>query len=82
MSPRLRVGPLVLVAALLGCGEAEEERGSEDVLVNDPTVDRGNNTTQSETAVARHGDVVVVGFNDSGEFTRRNSMTGYAYSLD
>jgi hypothetical protein len=51
-------------------------------LVNDPSVDRGNNTTQSETAVARHGDVVVVGYNDSGEFTRRNSMTGYSYSLD
>lgn len=55
---------------------------SADVLVNDPSADRGNNTTQSETAVARHGDVVVVGFNDSGEFTRRNSLTGYAYSLD
>ncbi len=54
----------------------------EDLLVNDPSVDRGNNTTQSETAVARHGDVVVVGYNDSGEFTRRNSMTGYSYSTD
>jgi len=53
-----------------------------DVLVNDPSADRGNNTTQSETAIARHDDVIVIGFNDSGEFTRRNSMTGYAYSLD
>ena len=72
-----RVGLLCLIAALVGCGESAERFGAaDDVLVNDPSVDRGNNTTQSETAVARHGDVVVIGFNDSGEFSRRNSMTG------
>jgi hypothetical protein len=64
------------------CGEIGEQLPSDDVLVNDPSTDRGNSTTQSETAVARYEDVVVIGFNDSGEFTRRNSMTGYAYSLD
>jgi hypothetical protein len=78
-----RVGLLFLIATLVSCGGRAERFGAaEDVLVNDPSVDRGNNTTQSETAVARHGDVVVIGFNDSGEFTRRGSMTGYAYSLD
>ncbi len=77
------VAGLCLIASLVTCGERAERFGAaDDVLVNDPSVDRGNNTTQSETTVARHGDVVVIGFNDSGEFTRRNSMTGYAYSLD
>jgi hypothetical protein len=76
-------GLFVLAALLVGCGEAREDAASsQDVLVNDPSGDRGNSTTQSETAVARRGDVVVIGFNDSGEFTKRNSMTGYAYSLD
>ncbi|UCC47305.1 MAG: exo-alpha-sialidase [Gemmatimonadota bacterium] len=74
---------LPLIAAfLVSCGGEREWFGAADVLVNDPSTDRGNNTTQSETAVARHGDVVVVGYNDSGEFTRRSSLTGYAYSLD
>ncbi|UCC71036.1 MAG: exo-alpha-sialidase [Gemmatimonadota bacterium] len=78
-----RVGAFVLIGLLVTCGEDGGRFGAaDDILVNDPSVDRGNNTTQSETTVARHGDVVVVGFNDSGEFTRRNSMTGYAYSLD
>jgi hypothetical protein len=78
-----KVSVFGLIATLVTCGEHAERFGAaDDVLVNDPSVDRGNSTTQSETAVARHGDVVVIGFNDSGEFTRRNSMTGYAYSLD
>ncbi len=50
--------------------------------MNDPSRDPGNNTTQNETAVARHGDIIVVGFNDSGQFTSARSMTGYAYSTD
>ncbi len=83
-TPRSRcLGVIAFITFLLSCGEAGERfAAGADVLVNDPSVDRGNNTTQSETAVARHGDVVVVGYNDSGEFTRRGSMTGYAYSLD
>ncbi|NNG15321.1 MAG: exo-alpha-sialidase [Gemmatimonadales bacterium] len=76
--------PLGLLVALLlvACGEGRQAAFDEDLLVNDPSTDRGNNTTQSETAVARYGDVVVVGYNDSGDFTRRGSMTGYAYSTD
>ncbi len=74
--------PLLITALLFGCGGEREFAIDEDILVNDPSTDRGNNTTQSETAVARHGDVIVVGYNDSGEFTRRNSMTGFAYSID
>lgn len=83
MPSRRFVTGMLMVAALGACGgEVGEEWPSEDLMVNDPSADRGNSTTQSETAVARHRDVVVVGFNDSGEFTRRNSMTGFAYSLD
>jgi hypothetical protein len=73
---------LLVAGLLVACGEGNESAFRADVLVNDPSIDRGNNTTQSETAVARHDDVVVVGYNDSGEFTRHNSMTGYSYSLD
>ncbi len=53
-----------------------------DVQVNNPAGDPGNNTTQSETSIARMDTVVVVGFNDSGQFTATNSLTGYAYSFD
>ncbi|HSG81266.1 MAG TPA: sialidase family protein [Gemmatimonadota bacterium] len=76
-----RLSAVTLAALLVACGEVTE-KPSNDVLVNDPSVDRGNSTTQSETAVARYADVVVVGYNDSGDFTRARSMTGYAYSLD
>ncbi len=79
---RAGVAIALLTATLVACGGERFGSSREDVLVNDPSTDRGNNTTQSETAIARHGDVVVVGFNDSGEFTRKNSLTGYAYSLD
>ena len=72
---------LVLVVVVGGCGEVAE-KPSDDVLVNDPSLDSGNNTTQSETAITRYGDIVVIGYNDSGEFNRARSMTGYAYSLD
>lgn len=73
------LGPVAFVA---GCGEEAGGKRSADVLVNDPGGDPGNNTTQSETAVARYGDIIVVGYNDSGEYTRARSMTGYAYSTD
>ncbi len=79
--PRLAI-TLVLASLLAGCGGERFGAAGEDTLVNDPATDRGENTTQSEVAVARHGDVVVVGYNDSGEFTRKNSLTGYAYSTD
>jgi hypothetical protein len=84
MRMKMAMGSLVVGAAVLvfACGEQRESAFRDDILVNDPSADRGNNTTQSETAVARHNDVVVVGYNDSGEFTSRNSMTGYAYSVD
>jgi hypothetical protein len=79
---RRPLAPFLLVALLSSCGGDEGTRAGEAVLVNDPSTDRGNSTTQSETALTRHDDVIVIGFNDSGEFTRTNSMTGYAYSLD
>jgi hypothetical protein len=82
IGPRCSVQLTVVALLLVACGEQRESAFHDDVLVNDPSTDRGNNTTQSETAVARYEDVVVVGYNDSGEFTRRNSMTGYAYSMD
>ncbi len=85
MTARLGKATIATIAALLlvSCGDADyEEKPSLDVLVNDPSADPGNNTTQSETAVARYGDVVVIGYNDSGEFGRASSMTGYAYSTD
>ncbi len=73
---------LAVAVQVTACGTEGESFSSLDLLVNDPSDDPGNNTTQNETAVARHGDVVVVGFNDSGQFTTARSMTGYAYSTD
>ncbi len=52
------------------------------MLVNDPTNDPGNNTTQSEPSIAMRGAVIVVGYNDSGEFPGASSLTGYSFSND
>jgi hypothetical protein len=57
-----------------------------EILVNDRTVDASKpNRTQSETSVAVLGNTVLVGFNDSGQFTGPNStgdFTGYSRSVD
>ncbi len=67
------------IAVLVGLGCPTTNMG---ILVNNPTVDTGNNTTQSEPSVARVDTVVVVGFNDSGDFATTGSFTGFSYSQD
>jgi hypothetical protein len=52
------------------------------VSANDPTVDSGATRTQSETSAAVFGQNVVVGWNDSGEFSSSGNFTGYGYSTD
>jgi hypothetical protein len=50
-----------------------------DVLVHSPTA----GDFQSETTIAKSGDVVVVGYNDTRGFLLPNvSVSGYAYSTD
>ena len=45
-----------------------------EIMVNDRTLDAGKaNRTQSETSVAVSGNTVLVGFNDSGQFTGANA---------
>lgn len=57
-----------------------------NLLVNDPTADIPDSTTQSETAIAVYGSTVIVGYNDSGEFLPLtpgvSSYNGYARSVD
>lgn len=80
-----RLAGLLLVAVLSGCSAV-----AQDVQVNSKdhnALNLSNYTTESETAVARNGNLVVVGFNSSrqagllgtGAFT---SLSGYAYSTD
>lgn len=55
------------------------------VMVNDPSLDQfeiSDNSTQSETAVAGYGNVIVVAFNDSAEFTVVPTFMGYSRSSD
>jgi hypothetical protein len=56
-----------------------------EILVNDRTLDAGKtNRTQSETSMAVLGNTVLVGFNDSGQFTGAGStgnFTGYSRSV-
>jgi hypothetical protein len=74
-----------LFAALfltMGCnGPSPPPPGTAPDLVNDPAVDAADQTTQSESHVVQSGNVVVVGFNDSGDFVTTNSFTGFAYSI-
>jgi hypothetical protein len=58
-----------------------------NVRVNDPSGDGAfyvENTTQSETTIARSGGNIVVGFNDDGQVSTGagTGMTGYAVSTD
>jgi len=57
------------------------------VLVNNPAQDGivgfvNDVTSQSETAVAGIGNIVVVAFNDSSELLTSNSLMGYSRSTD
>jgi hypothetical protein len=79
MDSRLRFTAWVLCAAgsIWGCASS-----TPGLLVNNPSLDAGDVTTQSESSVARSGSVLVVGYNDSGGFAATGSFTGYAYSQD
>ncbi len=80
MSARIRFVALSvgIAASSVGCASSNP-RG---LLVNAPSLDAGDVTTQSESSVARSGSVMVVGYNDSGGFSATGSFTGYAYSQD
>jgi hypothetical protein len=75
---RLIASFLGIVGVTVGCASSTP-RG---LLVNNPSPDAGDVTTQSESSVARSGSVMVVGYNDSGGFSATGSFTGYAYSQD
>jgi len=49
-----------------------------DIQVNDPTLDTGESTTQSETSMAVLGNTICAGYNDSGT----NRYSGLARSTD
>ena len=69
-------------------GTQEGGNGLRNVLVNNPGEDshQTDQTTQSETSVAVHGQNVVVGFNDSQTallfLTAGGDLSGYAYSTN
>jgi hypothetical protein len=50
-----------------------------DVLVNDPSTDPDDRTTQSETSLAVRGSTICAGFNDSGPHP---GLSGFARSPD
>ena len=62
----------------LGAAAPSAEAGATDVLVNDPSLDV-DGTTQSETSMVVHGNVICIAWNDSGEPSGRS---GFGYSLD
>jgi hypothetical protein len=67
---------------------AAPSAGVRNVRVNDPRTDPFiDQTTQSETTVAVHGNKVAVGYNDSSHIhpaglTAAGNLTGYSYSTD
>ncbi len=77
-----RLAVFMAVVAGLGCPGGMGGGPNMGIVVNDPTLDTGNNTTQSETSVARSDSVIVVGYNDSGDFATANSFSGFSYSQD
>jgi hypothetical protein len=68
-------------AGAAGGGSAPLQNGGADILVNDPALDTGG-TTQSETSVVAHGNVVCVAWNDAGEGFGLNGFSGFGFSLD
>ncbi|MBI1741743.1 choice-of-anchor D domain-containing protein [Candidatus Acetothermia bacterium] len=61
---------------------ASEIFEGKSIRVNDPSPDIADNSTQSETSIAVHGDNVVIAWNDAGDFFRNGQFTGYGYSRD
>jgi hypothetical protein len=61
-----------------------QEINASDVLLNDPSTDATQATTQSETTIAvdPNTGTVCSAFNDSGEFGGTNAFTGFARSTD
>jgi hypothetical protein len=80
-------------ALKLQCGVTSAESGAVsrasigvtagvDGLVNNRGTDSFPNVTQSETSVAINGNIVLVGYNDSGQFGPTGDFTGYARSTN
>jgi hypothetical protein len=57
------------------------DAGNIDILVNDPSLDQGG-TTQSETTIVAHGNVVCAAWNDAGEGFGANGFSGFGVSND
>jgi hypothetical protein len=53
-----------------------------DILVNNRATDTFPHVTQSETSVAVFNKLVLVGYNDSGQFFLTGDFTGYSRSTD
>lgn len=53
-----------------------------DLLVNDPTLDHRDNTTQSEPTLAVHGATICVGYNDTNRGNVPNPLSGFSRSLN
>lgn len=53
-----------------------------DLLVNDPTLDRPEGTTQSEPTLAVRGTTICVGYNDTNRGNVPNPLSGFSRSLD
>jgi hypothetical protein len=73
--PEVRLRPRVARRAALAV------EGVPNIAVSDPSLDIGG-STQSETSVVAHGDVVCAAWNDSGEGFGLNGFSGFGYSLD
>ncbi len=58
------------------------EISDNNILVNDPSTDFADNSTQSETSLAVFGEKIVVSWNDAGDFFKTGQFTGYGYSHD
>jgi hypothetical protein len=58
------------------------EQDANSKLVNDVSSDIDDNSTQSETSLAVHGDRIVIAWNDAGDFFKNGQFTGYGYSHD
>lgn len=53
-----------------------------NVLVNDPTLDTPDSTTQNETTLAVHGPTLCAGYNNTAAGAFPNGASGYARSAD
>jgi len=53
-----------------------------DLLVNDPSLDRPEHTTQSEPTMAVRGSTICVGYNDTNRGNVPNPLSGFSRSAD